>query len=74
MLPQTVIQWVLFSFFGNKTAKEAFVYNPKHKDYQDGSVTEVIADLEAGMTVKIDTMRAPALFTPYAGKPNLGFK
>lgn len=50
------------------------VYNPNHQDYAAGEVTEVKLDLKEGMTVIINISYAPAVFTPYAGKPSLGFK
>ena len=50
------------------------LYNPMHEDYKEGYVTEVMADLKDGMVFTVDPSYAPATFTPYAGKPDLGFK
>lgn len=48
------------------------VYNPGYHLYKDGDLTEWTVDLSAGDYVSIDS--TPAVFTPYAGKPSLGFK
>lgn len=59
--------------YTSKGGGDVCLYNPNHKDYESGKVTEVVADLQEGMIVRIREAYAPALFTPYAGKPSLGF-
>ena len=54
------------------TKAAEMVYNPNYHLYKDGKITEWTIDLAAGDYVVIDS--APAVFTPYAGKPSLGFK
>ena len=49
------------------------IYAPDHRNYTEGkNMTEGTAELEAGQYVSINY--ANAVFTPYAGKPSLGFK
>ena len=49
------------------------IYAPDHRYYTEGkNMTEGTAELEAGQYVSINY--ANAVFTPYAGKPSLGFK
>ena len=48
------------------------VYNPGHKLTDSSDLLEWTVDLHDGDYVEIDD--APAVFTPYAGKPSLGFK
>ena len=50
------------------------VHNPYSKYYDEGKITEVTLDFQEGDIVDIETSGAPAVFTPYAGKPSLGFK
>lgn len=50
------------------------IYNPNSSDYKPGQVTEVTIDLEDGNVVVIHDMYNKAVFSPYAGKPDLGFK
>ena len=49
------------------------LYNPHHEEYATGELTEITVELKDGMVFIINTYCAPALFTPYAGKPSLGF-
>lgn len=52
---------------------DEFVKNPNHKYYEyDGSLTEYSFTVQDGDYIIIDF--APAVFTPYQGKPSLGFK
>ena len=51
-----------------------WIYNPDHRIYEAGQVTEVTFDLHDGDIVDIDTEYAPAVFMPYHGKQSLGFK
>ena len=47
--------------------------NPEYKYYEyDGSITEYSFSVQDGDYIIIDD--APAVFTPYQGKPSLGFK
>ena len=56
-----------------KTKYTLDIYAPDHRRYTEGeSLTEGTAELEVGQYVCIDY--ANAIFTPYAGKPSLGFK
>lgn len=48
------------------------IYGPEGNYYSEGNVTEWTVELAAGDLVQIDY--GPAVFTPYAGKPSLGFK
>ena len=49
------------------------VKNPEYKYYEyDGSITEYSFTVQDGDYIIIDD--APAVFTPYQGKPSLGFK
>lgn len=49
------------------------IYDPGHRGYKEGQkLSEGTIDLEVGQYVCIDY--ANAIFTPYAGKPSLGFK
>lgn len=50
------------------------IYNPTHADYEEGQITELTIELVDGDIVDIDPEWAPAVFSPYAGKPSLGFK
>lgn len=50
----------------------AMVYNPGYRLYSDGNMTEWTVELKTGDYVRVDD--APAIFSPYAGKPSLGFK
>lgn len=50
------------------------LYNPNHKNFQQGQMTEISVDLVAGDYVVVHPTYAPAVFTPYTGKPDLGFK
>ena len=49
------------------------LYNPENRNYDEGKVTEYTIELVEGMMVRIKPSYAPAIFTPYAGKPSLGF-
>ena len=48
------------------------VFNPDYHLYKKGDLTEWTVTLHDGDYVSIDDV--PAVFTPYAGKPSLGFK
>lgn len=49
------------------------VYNPYSDDYE-GEVTEYTFTVQAGDYIYIDPFYNKAVFTPYTGKPDLGFK
>ena len=49
------------------------IYNPNNKHYNTGYITEKVLDLKKGMKVVIDDVYAPAVFSTYSGKPDLGF-
>ena len=60
---------------GTDVAPKAYqeVVDPENKYYRDGKdVTSWVIDLESGNYVKIDF--GNAVFMPYNGKPELGFK
>ena len=50
------------------------IYNPNHKDYEAGGITECIFEFQDGDYVFVDNEHAPAVFAPYSGKQSLGFK
>lgn len=50
------------------------VYNPNSTEYEEGQATEYEWDAQDGDYIVINTQYAPAVFTPYSGKPSLGFK
>lgn len=50
------------------------IYNPNASGYDEGKITEYTFDLKDGDYVLIHTSGNQAIFTPYAGKPSLGFK
>lgn len=60
------------SFSGRHGAER--IYNPNHRAYEPGEITECIFDFKDGDYVIIENKKAPAVFTPYSGKPSLGFK
>lgn len=51
----------------------ALIYNPNAEKYE-GGITEYIVTLKNGDFVIIDNTSNKAVFTPYTGKPDLGFK
>lgn len=50
------------------------IYNPNSEEYDEGLATEYEWDAKDGDYIVINHMYAPAVFTPYSGKPSLGFK
>lgn len=50
------------------------IYNPNHKEYKGGHMTEYILTVKDGDYIIISGNYNQAVFTPYAGKPALGFK
>lgn len=52
----------------------ANIYNPNHEDYDEGEATEYTFTVQDGDYIIIDSAYNKAIFTPYAGKPTLGFK
>ena len=50
-----------------------YVYNPDNMLYVDGKPTEHTVTLQEGDYVEISYVEGPMIFTPYAGKPSLGF-
>lgn len=50
------------------------IYNPNHKQYKDGQLTEYTFTVNDGDYIVISEAYNKAVFTPYAGKPSLGFK
>lgn len=50
------------------------IYNPNHQDYEEGQMTEYILTVQDGDYIIISGMYNQAVFTPYTGKPSLGFK
>ena len=61
-----------FSYMDRKGDVE--IYNPKHKRYEKGQITEIHVDLVDGEFVIIHPQYAPATFCTYIGKTDLGFK
>lgn len=49
------------------------IYNPNSKEY-NGGTTEYIVTVVAGDFIYISPSHNKAVFSPYTGKPNLGFK
>ena len=62
------------SWMSDRWQGRTAVYNPNGKYYQDGHATEYEWDAKDGDYIVIESMYAPAVFTPYSGKPSLGFK
>ena len=50
------------------------IYNPNNRDYKDGQLTEYTLTVKNGDYIIIGTAYNRAVFTPYVGKPSLGFK
>ena len=50
------------------------IYNPNSEDYRQGQVTSYDIELKEGYFVYIHPQYNKAVFTPYHGKPSLGFK
>lgn len=50
------------------------IYNPDSTYYESGDITEVTIEFQDGDILDVDTSYAAVVFTPYAGKPSLGFK
>lgn len=48
------------------------VYNPDHESYDEGDRTEYTFEVKDGYYIVIEY--ASATFSPYTGKPDLGFK
>ena len=53
---------------------DSAVYNPNHEFYEQGQQTEYTWEAENGQYFIVSDAYAPALFSPYSGKPSLGFK
>lgn len=75
--------WVQWGFEKNDGSIDTYsrngggseeIYQPDHKDYKDGQNTEITVELEEGMSVEVITFCAPAVFSPYSGKPSLQFR
>lgn len=56
---------------GDKDSVE--IFNPQNKHYE-GGITEFVITLSEGMYLMIRPEWNSAVFTPYTGRPNLGFK
>lgn len=52
----------------------AWIYNKNHKKYDTSEVSAFTIELHDGEYVLVDTMGAPATFTPFTGNSSLGFK
>lgn len=50
------------------------IYNPNHPQYTEGQLTEYTFTVKNGDYIVISEAYNKAIFTPYAGKPSLGFK
>lgn len=80
MLAECKLEWgeglkdngksVLFSGRWDKVS----IYNPNNKYYKEGQLTEYILTVQEGDYVIINDAYNVAVFTPYSGKPSLGFK
>ena len=52
-----------------------YITNPEHKSYEPGNdMTEYTCTVQDGDYIVVHMDESQALFTPYAGKPSLGFK
>ena len=58
--------------YDGKLYEYEWIYDPDNKYYDKGDPTEVIWDLKAGQYLMVED--GIATFTPYSGKPSLGFK
>ena len=59
--------------FSGKIGEYARLYSGNHKDYESGSdKTEVDYDIKDGQFIIVE--EGNAVFSPYSGKPSLGFK
>ena len=52
----------------------ARIFNVNSEQYYEGAITEYTFTVEDGDYIVIDNDYNKAVFTPYAGKPSLGFK
>lgn len=59
------------SYYGDLYESER-IYDPDDKYYEKGEKTEITWELKEGQFVHVED--GIATFTPYAGKPSLGFK
>lgn len=50
------------------------IYNPNHAVYKEGLLTEYTFTVQDGDYIVIHDAYNKAIFTPYTGKPDLGFK
>lgn len=50
------------------------VHNPQSRYYDEGDITDYTFTVQVGDYIVIDPFHNRAVFTPYAGKPDLGFK
>lgn len=50
------------------------IYNPNNEDYTEGQLTEYTFTVKNGDYIIIGEAYNKAVFTPYTGKPSLGFK
>lgn len=58
--------------FGGSLWEHAFLISKTRRNYEKGDTTEVTWNLKNGQYFIVES--GIALFTPYAGKPDLGFK
>lgn len=58
--------------YDGKLYETEYLYDPDNKYYDKGDPTEVTWELKAGQYLMVAD--GIATFTPYAGKPSLGFK
>lgn len=58
--------------FNGKLYEYESLYSADHRFYEKGDTTEVSWDMKDGQYFIVDD--GIALFTPYSGKPSLGFK
>lgn len=50
-----------------------YLYNPNHEAYEEGNLTEYTLTFKDGEYIVITPGFNKAVFTPYSGKPSLGF-
>lgn len=80
MLQECEISWgkgkpELYGFWDFDYAKgDVDLYNPNNKNFKDGRLTSAEIEVEVGDFIYIDPAHNKAVFTPYTGKPSLGFK
>lgn len=71
-LEKSGVDIIDFTYNNNSIYEYELLQSPTYKYYDKGDKTEVTWDLKDGQYFIVDD--GVAVFTPYAGKPSLGFK